>query len=115
MTYRFELTSSSTIGGCKKKKEKEKRKKEGRVGGKKKGRKRRRVNMIHCINRNRRLDLCGSNSASVRDSGLTWADHKWATELSSRPTFRRVHCHTRACLEETRMLKPGCHVLWQIK
>ena len=87
-------------------------KKEGRVGGKKKGRKGRRVNMIYCINRNRSLDLCGSNS--VRDSGLPWADHKWATDLSSRPTFQKVHCHTRACLEETRMLKPGCHVLWQI-
>lgn len=35
MTYRFELTSSSTIGGCKKRKEKEKRKKEGRVEEKK--------------------------------------------------------------------------------
>lgn len=68
MTYRFELTSSSTIGGYIKKK---KERKEGRVGGKKKGRKGRRVNMIYCIDRNRRLDLCGSNSASVRDSGLT--------------------------------------------
>ena len=39
--------------------------------------------MIYCIDRNRSLDLCGSNS--VRDSGLPWADHKWATDLSSRP------------------------------
>ena len=31
MTYRFELTSSSTIGGCKKKKKK--KKKERRKGG----------------------------------------------------------------------------------